>query len=299
MRNYRLKLKVKIASVKMRKGTMNKRSRIGFLTPMLLPIFFGSLVVLSACNNQTDTATNGTTDQTQTTDTTTQTPPTETPATDQATQGDSPITIGLEGDNRQNTDPLELIQSEQVKTELNITDDQIAQLKTLEEELRATLKQKTSGIDMKELQKDDAKIKALYADIDKDIQASREKVGQILKPEQIQRLRGISLQLFGFGVLTLADVEQDLKITPEQKAEMDTLREELFKNMKASWEIPTGTAEEKQKIIANNRKKMDQIVQENNSKALALLTDEQKQTLETLKGEKFVLDETALTPPQS
>jgi hypothetical protein len=270
---------------------MKRLYQTGSLTSLLLPIFFGSLLVLSACNNKTDTTTSdGTTTNTTTTTTTT------TEGGD--TAAPSPVTIGLEGDNRQNTDPLALIQSEQVRKELNITDDQIAQLKTVEQELRATLKQKTSGLDMKELQKDDAKLKALYADLDKDIQQSREKIGKILTPEQVKRIREISLQQFGFGVLTLADVSQDIKITPEQQAEMDKLREQLFKDMKTAWEVPSGTDEERQKIIANNRKKMDQIVQASNDKALALLTDEQKATLETLKGEKFTLDEQALTPTQ-
>jgi hypothetical protein len=276
---------------------MGKSARIGFLTSALLPIFLGSLLALSACNNQTEEANNDPpTTESSPTETTggTESPGTETTGTQ--TTGNTPITVGLENSDRPNTDPLAILQSDQMKKELGLTDDQVSQLKTVQTELQATMKEKTSGVDFKELAKDDAKLKAFYADLDKDIQASREKVNGILKPEQVKRVREISLQLYGFGVLTLADVSQDLKITPEQQTKMDTLRKDLVTKMKAAWEVPSGSAQEQQQVIANNRKKMDQILEENNQQALAVLTDEQKKTLETLKGEKFDLDLSALTP---
>jgi len=263
---------------------MNRPPQIQPITLVALLLAFGGLISLSACDNKTSNTST----------------PTESPTTEQSqsttqksseeSSGDTPITVGLENSDRPNTDPLQLLENEQIKQELNITDEQLAKLNEVETNLRQEMNQTVSGVKWKELSKEEqsAKLKEVSQEIDTKIQASRQKIGEILKPEQVTRMKQIFLQIYGWGVLTKDDFTEELKLTAEQQSELNEIRDDMVAKMQTNWEVPAGNdAASRNKVIANNQKRMEQIVKESNDKAIAVLTPEQKQQLETLKGEKF------------
>jgi Spy/CpxP family protein refolding chaperone len=275
---------------------MSKKQAKISLSIVSLPLILGSMLFLASCGSDKTATDTSTPTTTETTATTTETPTTtETSAEDEG--GSTPLTALLGNSERESTDPLELLENSQIKKELNITDEQSAEIKKLDEEFRAKLKEKVAGVKIEELKGDDAKIKAKYTEIDKESQSFREKIGKVLKPEQITRMKQIYLQIYGFGPLTSSDYSAELKLTDEQNSKIKTIQEDLFTNMKASWTTPTGSDDEKKQTIANNRKQMEQILKQSNDDTLAVLTDEQKKTLETLKGTEFKLDPTTLPSP--
>jgi Spy/CpxP family protein refolding chaperone len=275
---------------------MSKKQAKISLSIVSLPLILGSMLFLASCGSDKTATDTSTPTTTETTATTTETP-TTTETSAEGEGGSTPLTALLGNSERESTDPLELLENSQIKKELNITDEQSAEIKKLDEEFRAKLKEKVAGVKIEELKGDDAKIKAKYTEIDKESQSFREKIGKVLKPEQITRMKQIYLQIYGFGPLTSSDYSAELKLTDEQNSKIKTIQEDLFTNMKASWTTPTGSDDEKNQTIANNRKQMEQILKQSNDDTLAVLTDEQKKTLETLKGTEFKLDPTTLPSP--
>jgi LTXXQ motif family protein len=275
---------------------MSKKQQKISLSIVSLPLVLGSMLFLASCGSDKTATTTDTPAPTETTSST-ETPATTDTSAENSETGSTPLTALLGNSDRKSTDPLELLENAQIKKEISLTDEQSAEIKKLDTEFRASLKTKVAGVKIEELKGDETKLKAKYTEIDKDAQSFREKVGKVLKPEQLSRMKQIYLQIYGFGPLTSSDYTTDLKLTDEQSGKIKTIREDLFTNMKASWTTPTGSDDEKKQTIANNRKQMEQILKDSNDQTLAVLTPEQKKTLETIKGKEFKLDPTALPSP--
>jgi Spy/CpxP family protein refolding chaperone len=272
---------------------MSKKQQKISLSIVSLPLFLGSMLFLASCGSDKTATTTDTPAPTETSATSTETPAT----TETSETGNTPLTALLGNSDRKSTDPLELLENTQIKKEISLTEEQSAEIKKLDTEFRASLKTKVAGVKIEELKGDETKLKAKYTEIDEDAQAFRTKVGKVLTPEQLTRMKQIYLQIYGFGPLTSSDYTADLKLTSEQSTTIKTIQEDLFTNMKASWTTPTGSDDEKKQTIANNRKQMEQILKDSNDQTLAVLTPEQTKTLETLKGKEFKLDPTALPSP--
>ncbi|AKG22933.1 Spy/CpxP family protein refolding chaperone [Calothrix sp. 336/3] len=269
---------------------MSKQNRIDSLTFASLLIVFGTLFTLSSCTT-TDTKTSPTT--------TAEPTATQTKSETQSETGNNPINAFLGNSDRQGTDPLELMQNSQVKSELKLTDDQIAKLKQIDTNFRQKVKEKASGI--KPESATEEQIKSVRSDIEKLNQETRVEVGKTLNADQVKRARQIFLQLYGWGILTKDDFSQDLKLTADQTAKLNKLSDDTVQKMKDNWVAPKSDASptEKNQTLANNTKKMEQILKDSNQEAESYLTDEQKKTLESLKGAKFQLDPKSLPSPAS
>jgi Spy/CpxP family protein refolding chaperone len=109
--------------------------------------------------------------------------------------------------------------------------------------------------------------------------AAEEKVGKILKPEQLARLNQLSLQRP--GAITRPEVAKQLGLSQEQQDKIQKIQEESrpqgggnFQNM---------TEEERQKFVAeaNERREKAQ------ADMLAVLTGEQKTKWTELQGKEF------------
>jgi hypothetical protein len=208
----------------------------------------------------------------------------------------NPLTVGLEKSDRKDADPLQLIQSDQLKKELNITAEQSAQLKTVENDLRTKVSAKNAsvtpqlkGLDAKGKEE---KLKAVAKEIETETKSSRESISKILKPDQVKRLKEIFLQIYGFGTLTRADFQQDLKLTDAQNKQFDTLSDQMAQDMRTSWEIPSDDPTKAAATLTSNRKRMEGIMKNSNAKSLEVLTADQKKTLEALKGKPFIFKPT-------
>jgi hypothetical protein len=258
---------------------MNQRSRSKMLAAGVASIYF----LAAGCT--TTTTSSGTASSPSTTESSTA----SSPATTTANSGASdPVAMGMDGSDRQDADPLALIQSDAFKKELNITSEQSTKLTEVQNELRTKVTAKQSSLNLKGLdaKAKEEKLKTAAKELETETKASREKIGQVLKPEQTKRMKEIFLQIYGWGPLTRNDFQAELKLTAEQTKMMDTINDQMAASMRTSWETPSDPTK-LESILAANRKKMDAIIKSSNAKALEVLTADQKKTLETLKGKKF------------
>ncbi|NJN08153.1 MAG: hypothetical protein HC815_09200 [Richelia sp. RM1_1_1] len=255
---------------------MTRKKQINLIVLASLLIGFGISISLSACN-QGNPNTQPTPEQTQ-------------PPQADNEQKEPPVASLLKVPGISNSDPLSLLsKSEQVKQELNLTDEQISQLQQLQKDMLADIEKIKSEPRPKESDKQNGKkeINDKRLDVQK-------RVEEILKPEQIERSKQIFLQLYGYGPLTHELFKSDLKLTAEQESKLQELNKEMFVNVYKSWKNPIGTQEEQNKILVENALEAERIVVDTNNKATALLTPEQEKTLETLKGKEFKLDTSKL-----
>lgn len=168
---------------------------------------------------------------------------------------------------------LELLQHEQVRKELELVDDQIEKLKALGEEVRREMREQFAGL--RDLSEDQRRER--FAELQKKMQQrgqqTNAKLGQILLPHQMERLRQLQLQfrmrLFGTArVLGSDEVSESLHITAAQKEKLEQ----------------TARAVEQEV-----QQKIEKLRQEGRAKLLEVLTAEQRQQLEGMMGKPFEL----------
>ena len=174
--------------------------------------------------------------------------------------------------------PLGALQRPAVQADLKLTDEQKGKL----DEVRQQIIQDGQGI-FQGLQnatpEERAKKLAEFT------QLQYTKLGTVLKPEQIKRLREVVLQIDGLvGSIMQPAVGEKLKITDEQRQKVGPIlqgyqqaRREIFQSIQNG-----GSREEAQKKTAELTKSTDE-------KIIALLTDDQKKTWKEMSGEPLKL----------
>ncbi len=270
---------------------MNKTHQLRTLATTFLAIALGSSLFLTACKQEQTTTTEKTTTTTSTSspDAGT-TSKTNTPPEDKGKNTNTPLTAAMGGD-KQGSDPISFLLDDQVKKEVNFTDEQTAALKKVRDDLRDNIsnKFKTMGLEKLDTEGKKAKIKESGKDIQAEFESTKAKVDNIIKPEQAKRLTEIALQRYGWGPLTteLPGVSSALKLTDKQKTDLRTIAEQMQTKNQTGWELPTGDDANRTKILNDNRKRMEAILKDVNEQSLAVLTPEQKTALEKLKGKPF------------
>lgn len=197
---------------------------------------------------------------------------------------------------RAGANPLQLLQNPKIKSELQLTDDQIAKIKAVETDLLAqvttaskSIKEENQKIEALPKDKQEGEKKKLATKIEEGAvtltKDSQSKMSKILKPEQEKRAKEILLQKFDFGIVTKDDFATDLKLTDAQKKQLNDIVGQMRTKTIGAWEIPDREdAAKRDKTLTDNRKRMEAIMKESNQQAKAVLTPEQLKTLETLKG---------------
>lgn len=105
-------------------------------------------------------------------------------------------------------------------------------------------------------------------------------LGEVLKPEQVKRLKQIELQQRGSRAFVDEEVQKALKLTDEQKEKIKGIAEESGKQMRELFGGGQGNREEA-------FKKMQSLRKETNDKVQAVLSDDQKKAWKELTGEPF------------
>ena len=194
-----------------------------------------------------------------------------------------------------------LLRAEAVQKELEISDDQKADLQKLSESSRPTDMRETFA-KIRELPEDERRAK--YEEIQKDMQAKTKeaeaKIADVLLPHQITRLDQIALQLRGTAALREDDVAKKLGITEEQKTKLEEVstanREKMTSlfsgNRTEGAERPS--REEFQKRMEEMRPKMEAARKEANEAIMGVLTSEQKAQWEKMVGPKVEIDARSL-----
>jgi Spy/CpxP family protein refolding chaperone len=188
---------------------------------------------------------------------------------------------------------LGLLRMEKVQKELKLSDEQKEKIGELAKEMRPGRPADGDSLTPEERR----------AKMDELRKKAREKVekrlAEILKPEQLERMKQIHVQAMGAAALGNSDVVKALGITDDQRGKLKTLRDEAGEKGRELFGSMRDLSPEEQKAkMSENHKKMREIAGELMEKSLAVLTPEQREKFEKMKGKKFDMDFSAPQPPR-
>ncbi|MCM2359249.1 MAG: hypothetical protein NDI77_13960 [Geobacteraceae bacterium] len=186
--------------------------------------------------------------------------------------------------------PLQLLQRKEIADELGLTGSQLDNIKEADQQFNAGLKEwldKQAGSAAFSQQRKE-KAGGLDMDIAKQVGETRKKVAEILKQGQLRRMRSISLQMYGLWVIPIKDMQELLRLTTTQEAKLDGIRAQLFRKINDASDAPVKPSSPVQcKIVAVNNEKIRSLVVQSERAAYEILSPEQKETLEKMKGKPF------------
>ncbi len=193
-----------------------------------------------------------------------------------------------------------LLRMDEVKKEINATDEQIAEINTFADEARSGLDFRSLGRDSTEEQRNEFMLK---------VQASMEKIdaklSEVLDPVQFDRLVGLYAQQAGPSALSNKLVAEAAGLSEETKAKLkakqDELRQQGFggfggrggRGRPEGDRPPEGGRPEGDRGFGGDfnpdemRAQMEKMRKERDDALLELLTEEERANFEKLKGEKF------------
>jgi hypothetical protein len=129
-------------------------------------------------------------------------------------------------------------------------------------------------------------------ELTKTVNAETEKaVAEVLKPEQLARLKQIELQRAGFAAYTRPEVESALKLTGDQKEKIKTISEDANKQLAELRPMGRGqgggAGGAGRGPGGQNFEKMTAVRKEATEKIVAVLTDDQKKSWKEMTGTPF------------
>jgi Spy/CpxP family protein refolding chaperone len=166
--------------------------------------------------------------------------------------------------------PMMLLGQESVQKELKLTQEQAEKVKAASEKQRKSFQGLRAIQDEQERAK---KFEEMRKEADKF-------VAEILKPEQVKRLKQITLQQQGGRALEDPEVAKELNLTDDQKTKVKEIMEDTGNQIRELFQGGGGFSEE-------TRKKMQEINKTATEKATGLLTADQKAKWKEMTGEPF------------
>lgn len=157
-----------------------------------------------------------------------------------------------------------LLGQKSVQEELKLSDEQVTKVKELAD------KQRESFQGLRDLSQEERRTK-----MQEMAKANEKAVAEILKPQQLRRVKQIALQQQGVRAVNNEEVAKALNITDEQKEKIREIQRSAFEGIRG-----LGRDEE-------GRKKLQELMKETNEKAMAVLTAEQKSKLKKMQGKPF------------
>jgi Spy/CpxP family protein refolding chaperone len=178
----------------------------------------------------------------------------------------------------------QLVTNKSVQEELKLTDDQVAKFKTASEGIREKFK---ADLDKAREGKDYKAMTEVMKTMNEESSKALTKLGgDILKPEQMTRLKQIELQVGGTRSLASnADVQKTLKLTESQIGEIKAINEDAQKDV---MEVMKSAGRDREKMT-EARKKVEEINKDASDKSISKLTPEQKKQWIDMTGPKFEL----------
>ena len=178
---------------------------------------------------------------------------------------------------------LGLLRNQDVQNDLQLTTDQKDKLRDAAQGM-GNMRERMQGLqDLSQEQR-----QAKMQEIMKEMQEKTEKqLAEILQPAQLQRLKEIRLQVMGAAALALPEVAKALDITAEQTEKLKAIQQQLQEKRR---EAMQGAADLSQEEREKMRETMQQMAKDATAKALEVLTPQQKEAFEKLKGKKIDID---------
>ncbi|HEX4147796.1 MAG TPA: hypothetical protein VHY20_02365 [Pirellulales bacterium] len=155
--------------------------------------------------------------------------------------------------------PVSLLGQESVQKELQLTPKQVQALASISEQQRAAISQAY------QLEREER-----YPKIEEINKQTEGLVGQVITPQQLQRLMQISIQQQGTRAFERPEVIEGLGLTQEQLSQISQIRE--------------ATSEEMQELF---RKQMEEIRKASEKKVVAVFSPQQQAQWSQVRGETF------------
>jgi hypothetical protein len=178
----------------------------------------------------------------------------------------------------------QLVTNKSVQEELKLTEDQIAKLKAASDGVRAKYKDQ---LDEVRKSKDFTKMGEINKSMSEESTKVITKLGdEILKPEQMKRLKQIEIQVAGPRALASnADVQKALMLSESQIGEIKAINDDAQKDIQ---EVRKGAGFDREKLM-EVQKKVAEINKDASEKSLKKLTPEQQKQWIDMTGPKFEL----------
>lgn len=179
--------------------------------------------------------------------------------------------------------PVALLRMEEVRKELNVTDEQKSKVDELMEEMR----QNRPNFNFQELQdlseaERQKKMEEFRKQAEQTAKQAEEKLSKILDAKQMERLGQLRLQREGIMAVMRSDVATKVGLTQEQQEKLKKIQEEAR---------PRPPAGNFQDLSEDERRELFTKMRERQQKARAdmegVLTEEQKTKLNEMKGKEF------------
>jgi len=165
--------------------------------------------------------------------------------------------------------PVFLLGNESVQTELDLTDEQKKEVDKLAESDREAAR------GLRDVPRDQRRAK-----FEARRKATNEALAKVLNAVQLKRLKQISWQQSGSRAFNDPEVAAELKLTPAQTEEIETIQEDTGAEMR-------GVAEEMEGDREGMRKKFTEMAAATKAKIVDLLTPDQQGKYKELLGEPF------------
>lgn len=213
---------------------------------------------------------------------------------------------GGRGGGQNNISINQLLQSEKVRNEAEIFDEQVEELKQASDKIRAEARaNQGERPDFRNLSEEQRR--ELFEKFRTNSEETQKKVNaaveEILLPHQLERLEEIRMQLLGTGALLLEPVQKKLKITDTQKAKFEEISsstreksQEMFGGVREQFQQLGGDREKIQAMMAEIREKMETVQKEAEKNMVETLTAAQKKQFEEMKGKPFEISREELRP---
>lgn len=185
-----------------------------------------------------------------------------------------------------------LLRTKEVREELEISTEQEAALGKLGEQLRPS---RPEGVDFGSMSDEDRTkfFEKMRSEAEAKMAETKEKLEEVLLPDQIERLGEIVLQARGVQALSDSEVATELKITDAQKKQLEEVRDSLREEMQTKMREMFGNRDGNRDGAMNMRDEFTKMRTEMDEKILAVLTSDQKAEFEKMKGEAFKIPEGA------
>ncbi|OHB80326.1 MAG: hypothetical protein A2V98_24255 [Planctomycetes bacterium RBG_16_64_12] len=181
---------------------------------------------------------------------------------------------------------LGLLRLEQVQKEMKLSEEQTAKVKHLVEKLGAEMREQYAALrEIEDRDQRRAKMTELRDQFD---DKTREQLRGLVEREQMMRLYQIRMQVRAV-VDSLANtyVARRLELSDEQKEKVAELGEQTQAKRSELFDALRDASEEQRAEVFQ---KLRQLRSDADEEALALLTAEQKEAFENMKGEKIELE---------
>lgn len=198
-----------------------------------------------------------------------------------------------------------LVSNKAVQEDLKLSEEQVTKLKEWGTEFRKKSAEimKDKGVDFGKgggfgKMDDETRAKLDAANVAINAEAYKQ-LGEVLKKEQVERLKQIQRQQMGVGAFSNAEVVDALKLTAAQKDSVKGISGDLSKDTKEIFGTG-GDKGGKGKVdfekIQENMKKVQKLQKEYLGKMEDILDDKQKSAWKEMKGAEFDLTKLQVQP---